>query len=274
MSKTARAAAALAKYSALWCSRLSKKTKLRYLRSQVLSILLYGCEPGNHMEGDLKIMARFLRRCMVKLASRRKPSRMRGTVLMRPLDLMSRPRVSFIAQLLVDPPSELARRMTFAVVANPIRPRDRRIAARDRAAYWNVLSRDMRFLSTDSPVSHTLEDVQEVYRAGRKARVARFLKRLKPSTDLASYAVPKPREIRCSVRGCGQRVVTVKEMTRHLRLAHPAQAGKLLPKLGARQAAQRQQPQLAYSCPHQNCVRSYRTLGWLNRHVKQCHRNA
>ena len=167
MSKTARAAAALAKYSALWCSRLSMKTKLRYLRSQVLSILLYGCEPGNHMEGDLKIMARFLRRCMVKLASRRKLSRMRGTVLMRPLDLMSRPRVSFIAQLLVDPPSELARRMTFAVVANPTRPRDRRIAARDRAAYWNVLSRDMRFLSTDSPVSHTLEDVQEVYRAGK-----------------------------------------------------------------------------------------------------------
>ena len=41
---------------------------VRYLRSQVLAILLYGCEPGNHMEGDLKIVFRFLRRCMVKLA--------------------------------------------------------------------------------------------------------------------------------------------------------------------------------------------------------------
>ena len=119
MSKTARAAAALAKYSALWCGKLSMKAKLRYLRSQVLAILLYGCESGNHMEGDLKIVFRFLRRCMVKLARNCKPSRMRGTVLMRPLNLMSRPRVSFVTQLLVDPPSELARRMTFAVVANP-----------------------------------------------------------------------------------------------------------------------------------------------------------
>ena len=122
------------------------------------------------MEGDLKIVFRFLRRCMVKLARNCRSSRMRGTVLMRPLDLMSRPRVSFVTQLLVDPPSELARRMTFAVVANPTRPRDRRVAARDRAAYWNVLSRDMRFLSSDSPVSHTLEDVQEVYRAGKWPR--------------------------------------------------------------------------------------------------------
>ena len=98
ISKTARAAAPLAKFSALWCGKLSMKTKLRYLRSQVLSILLYGCEPGNHMEGDLKLVFRFLRHCMMKLAGSPKSRRMRGIVLMRPLDLMSRPRVSFITQ--------------------------------------------------------------------------------------------------------------------------------------------------------------------------------
>ena len=104
-------------------------------------------------------------------------------LLANPLDRMARGRLPFLTRVLVKPVSELARQMVFASIADPIGKRTRKVAARDRSAYWNVVDRDLRYLNSGSLPSHTLEDIQTVYRQGGASRLSRFLKRLSPTTE-------------------------------------------------------------------------------------------
>ena len=106
--------------------------------------------------------------------------------LANPLDLMARGRLAFLTRVFVKPVSELARRMVFASIADPTGKRTRKVAARDRSAYWNVVDRDLRYLNTGSLPSHTLEDIQTVYRQGGASHLNRFLKRLSPTTEEAA----------------------------------------------------------------------------------------
>ena len=103
--------------------------------------------------------------------------------LAHPLDLIARGQLAFLTRVLVKPVSELARRMVFASIADPTGKRTRKVAARDRSAYWNVVDRDLRYLNTGSLPSHTLEDIQTVYRQGGASHLNRFLKRLSPTTE-------------------------------------------------------------------------------------------
>ena len=66
----------LGQLKALWKVRLRTQAKLRYLRSQVFSVLTYGSEAGNHTKKDLNKVASFLKRCQVLLVERK---RIRGT---------------------------------------------------------------------------------------------------------------------------------------------------------------------------------------------------
>ena len=99
----------LNRYNSIWESVLTLRQKIRFLKTHVLPVLVYGAECGNHNQHDLSKLSVFLNMCwrrLLQVGRRTAEGRVisneelqRKCRLMQPLDLLSRMRVTFVAKL-------------------------------------------------------------------------------------------------------------------------------------------------------------------------------
>jgi len=282
-SKITRASQALAMYGRVWKSEMPRGAKVRYLRSQVLSILLHGAEVANHSAKDLDTLGAFLARCSKTLkgrqgrvfVGRRHGKRGRGRVsLPGARELTARPRLTFVAGLLVRPICELARRMLFASVAN-IAHRTQSAAAADRSAFHNTLRSDLRFITPrESETELEMDDLVGEARANGVGKLRVTIKRMLPWEK--KMAVLRERRWACQQADCLFKASDQKSLVRHIRQAHPAEQEALLQgrrtwtsQKGARD--RRVDPLAVLKCSVPGCERSYKTQGRLVNHLRLVH---
>jgi hypothetical protein len=134
----------------VWKSGLSAKVKAAVASAKVLSTLLYGAETANHSVKDLNSMRVFATssaRQINRWSRRGQCRKARMVLLPDPARLIAQRRLKFASTLLQCPPCELARMMLHVEVAEPGRPQTKSAAASNRLGYWQVLDRDLAFLS-------------------------------------------------------------------------------------------------------------------------------
>ena len=172
----------------------------------------------------------------------------------------------FVTKLLTSPASELACRMIFAEIQDKPQRRTKAMATRDRAAFHNTLRNDVRDLGTDPPM--TIELLQSTMRLG-KGKLRGILQNLcRKCTGRSST-----RTIPCPEVNCNQKVLTQKDLVRHVQLAHIHEATRLLAAMRTRrlQANQRDERAMQHQCIIPGYNRGYETAGGLRQHVIRLH---
>lgn len=294
----------LSKYDAIWKSELSMRQKVRFLKTHVFPSLVYAAECGNHTQSQISQIDVFLNKCRRRLLNVGKRTADGSSIsneelqrrcrLPTPLDLLSRRRLNFISKVVSRPSSQVARNMLFAEVKQEVVVR--RVSGRERSSYLNILALDLRYLYSGETSGRSLDDLLALaYRMG-PAHAKKVLMALKPDVARGGSlrlvtSLPKP--FACHVIGCNAAFAERKGVYRHIRSSHPAVAAaqtvgptgrvkqvrrgeSLLPVRGdVSTAGDRttlgQQVSSDLLCPAVGCSRTYKSSGWLARHIKSCH---
>lgn len=272
-SRVQQAEVLLEKYHAIWSSELTQRAKVRHLKSHVFPALLYATECGNHTQDDLKMIDIFLNKCRRRILSvgRRHADGLvidnaeleRQCPLPTPLDLLSRRRLAFAAKTITKPSSITARRMFFAEV---YQPGTKKVGGRARSSYLNVLSQDLKYLNSgdsESPfkdLSHLMAKMSDIGPPG----ITKALKAMKPDVTRGSsvrLVNQRLKTVSCNVAGCQAAFAEKKELNRHIRRCHSNEDKGGSAPVGV--------GEFPFNC--NSCSRSFRTVGWLNRHITANH---
>jgi len=294
----------LNRYDGIWKSELTLRQKVRFLKTHVFPSLLYATECGNHTDAQLSQIAVFLNKCRRKLLNVGKCTADGSTIsnvelqrrcrLPTPLDLLSRRRLNFIAKVVTRPTCHVARNMLFAEV----RKEDvvRSVSGRARSSYLNILALDLRYLYSGLPAGRSLDDfLARAHRMG-PADTKKVLMALKPDVARGCslrLVAELPRPHVCHVVGCVAAFAELKGVYRHIRKAHPTVAAaqtvgptgrvkqvrrgeRLQPvngdnSTGGERTEESGRPGSILSCTHSGCSRTFKSSGWLARHIKSCH---
>jgi hypothetical protein len=272
----------LNKYKAVWESELSLHRKIRLLKSHVFPALLYAAEAGNHTQADLKMMEVFLNKCRRRILriGRRDVEGLvidnaelqRRCVLPTPLDLLSRRRLNFAAKTIMKPSSITARRMFWAEV-DLSKTSGKKVGGRARSSYLNVIAQDFKYLTSgnsESPSGHPRDlDCLMALMSDSPTAVAKALKAMHPDTTKGSsirLVNSRPKIHACEVASCHASFAERKELNRHVRRCHNQSEDGKVGEAGGPPGAGGGPP---FHCSF--CSRSFRTLGWLNRHIETNH---
>jgi hypothetical protein len=258
-----------------WSSDVRLGAKVQYLQTKVLAGLLYGCEAANHSAVDMRRLEAFQRYCWRRLTQRvvvRHGAKLRRnrSQLQHLLTTLGRRRLAFASQLVARPGCELARRMLFAEVVTPTSRRTKSLATRSRTAYHNVLGRDLAELAKSGWAKPT--SLTQLIEAGREKGRARVVALLKARRQASGVLAADERQA-CPSGSCHYKCRTGKAMTRHIKSVHQDQTGTLLRGQlvwTSRRPARVPQPG-QFRCSEPGCTRSYRTAGWLRRHIASMH---
>ena len=263
----------LNKYNAIWGSDLSMRQKVRFLKSHVLPSLFYATECGNHTQHEIDAINVFLNKCrrrLLQVGRRDKDGNViknrdlsRRCRLPQVLDWLSRRRLNFAAKVLTRPPSTTARMMLFGEISQE--HVQRRVGGRTRSSYLNVLRADLNYLNSGTTALGDLNKFMDLaFRMGPLYAKHELLKLKPDSTKGSTVKLVNEREKlhSCTQQGCTAMFAERKEVNRHIKRSHTeivvaggAPSGGGLPN--------------ALVCPH--CTRSFKTPGWLDRHVKSNH---
>jgi hypothetical protein len=231
----------LNRYNGIWKSTLTLRQKIRFLKTHVLPILVYGAECGNHTQRDLSKYSVFLNMCrrrLLQVGRRTAEGRVisneelqRKCRLMQPMDLLSRRRVVFVAKLVHRPSCEMARKILFAEVATQCGVVPKKVSGRQRSSFQNVLDLDLRYLYSGAPVVKSLDDILTVASCKGMPYVKHMLKALKPDFSRGAslnLVAARVRDLVCPAMGCQARFAERKEVNRHVRNNHPEDAGRYI----------------------------------------------
>jgi hypothetical protein len=302
-----QAQVSLNKYNAIWKSDLKLRQKVRFLKSHVFPSLVYAAECGNHTQLELGLLDVFINECRRRLLQVGRLAA-DGTVITNeelsrrcklpsPLDLLSRRRIKFITKLIVQPTCMTARRMLFAEIDNQQGVGRRRVGGRERSSFLNVLALDVKYLYSGTPAGKSLDDLIVDAHCLGLWRHNRVLMALKPDTTRGrSLKLVSAREkhITCPVPGCVAKFAEQKECNRHVRKSHASmtesqvvpsttvqtasgnESGERRPIRGVISTLDGTAGQNAgggglHQCTVPGCSRSYKTPGWLARHLKSSH---
>ena len=263
----------LNKYNAIWGSDLTVRQKVRLLKTHVMPCLLYATECGNHTQHEIDAINVFLNKCRRRIlkVGRRAPD---GTVisnqelhrrcrLPQPLDWLSRRRLNFAATMITRPPSTTARQILFGEISQE--QTIRKVGGRERSSYLNVLTADLKYLNSGTTKVGDLNKFFELAFSMGPPHAKKVLKELKPDSARGSTVnlVNEREKIHsCPVEGCTAMFAEIKEVNRHVKRSHTeADVGGNGPGGGGNPNA--------LNCPF--CSRTFKTPGWLDRHVKSNH---
>ena len=228
----------LNRYNGIWESGLSLRQKVRFLKSHVLPILVYGAECGNHTQREVSKISVFLNMCRRRLLNVGRRSAdgcvitneqlQRRCRLMEPMDLLARRRVNFVSKLVTRPSCEMARRLVFAEVApqQGVEP-PKKVSGRVRSSYLNVLDLDVRYLYSGETCGKSLGSILALAFERGPPFAKQMLRALKPDkTRGASLKLitARARDLVCPAMGCSARFHEQKEVNRHVRNNHPVDA--------------------------------------------------
>jgi len=283
-----------------WRSDLSRRDKVRLLESKVFPVLLYASETWNMTVPDYERLEAFLNRCRLRILGRKRlvdflvlsnEELQRLVYLPSIADLVVPRRISFILRTIYDPSAMQARRLIFSECR-----KGKKVSGRDRSNFTKTIRADMCFLLAVAISRHekgkTLPGMEELISqcrseaqpwrvwevlgtkmtmpAGRYG-VKRLFKKIfgKRSTGeepkFPSLLSARPRVHGCDV--CDAFYVERKGLLRHQRDAH---AEPIVDRVDGTQEAVMSSK--GFDCPHCSCT--YKTKGWLTRHLKDKHRAA
>ena len=233
-AKISKGRALLARYHHIWTSPLKMRLKIRFLKSHVFPAVDYGIECGNNIKSDMALYSVFMNTCRRRLVNIRQVGPLRVRVdrlekmctLGTPLARIAPRRVAFIARVMVKPACELARKMMFARV-EPGQGEVVEGAVNDRRAFLGVANLDVKFLYSGEadPADRTLDYVMGLAMGMRGTPgVKSILRMLQPDEVVAADLTllqARPRVFSCPELNCFKTLAEQKELTRHLRTAHP-----------------------------------------------------
>ena len=179
------------------------------------------------------------------------------------LDWLSRRHLNFAATMITRPPSTTARQILFGEISQE--QTIRKLGGRERSSYLNVLTADLKYLNSGTTKVGDLNKFFELAFSMGPPHAKKVLKELKPDSARGSTVnlVNEREKIHsCPVEGCTAMFAETKEVNRHVKRSHTeADVGGNGPGGGGNPNA--------LNCPF--CSRTFKTPGWLDRHVKSNH---
>jgi uncharacterized C2H2 Zn-finger protein len=214
-----------------------------------------------------------------------------------PLGLLARRQIKFIIKLIVQPTCMTARRMLFAEINNQQGVGRWRVGGREQSSFLNILALNVKYLYSGTPAGRSLDDLVNDAQGLGLWRFNRVLMALKPDTTRGRSlklvsALEKP--IMCPVVGCVAKFAEQRECNRHVRKSHASmmerqvvpsttvqtasgvESGERRPIRGVISTFDGTTGQNGsggglLQCTVPGCSQSYKTPGWLVRHLKSSH---
>ena len=165
--------------------------------------------------------------------------------------------------MITRPPSTTARHILFAEISQE--QTIRKVGGRERSSYLNVLTADLKYLNSGPIKVSDLNKFLELAFSMGPPHAKNVLKELKPDSargSTVSLVNEREKIHSCLVEGCTAMFAETKEVNQHVKHSHTeTDVGENSPGGGGNPNA--------LNCPF--CSGSFKTPGWLDRHIKSNH---
>jgi hypothetical protein len=249
--------------------RISTKSKIKMVKSVVLSTLLYASETWNTTAKDEEKLQAFLNTCKYRVAGRSRLDRLKIEELDRIVRiphiraLLARRRLNFLASIFSSKSPQILREsLNFQIVST-----NKKIGGRKVQEWGKRIKGDLEwYLSTHPGSKYTntsdlLEGILDIGKLCTPEQRKAKLGELWNSNEKVENR-PAPRLVQervkvvlCEADNCFREFATRKEMLRHVRNDHvdrPCEDGQI-------------------KCEVAGCFKVFKTRGWLTRHMNMCH---